>query len=73
MSVFVAVLAGGQPYRYLVAQKLLVKEKGVPIEQRLQNAVWIGPTADVRLTLVSCWPYTSNTYRVIIVAKPAGT
>lgn len=67
------VLAAGQPYRYLVAQKLLVKEKGAPIEQRLQNAVWIGPTADVRLTLVSCWPYTSNTYRVIIVAKPAGT
>src|SRR5512143_201087 len=66
------VLAGGQPYRYVGAQKLLVKEKGVPIEQRLQNAVWIGPTADVRLTLVSCWPYTSNTYRVIIVAKPAG-
>ncbi len=67
------VLAGDRPYRYIVAQKLLVKEKGVPIEQRLQNAVWIGPTADVRLTLVSCWPYTSNTYRVIIVAKPAGT
>ena len=44
------VLAGGQPYRYVVAQKLLVKEKGVPIEQRLQNAVWIGPTAVVRLT-----------------------
>lgn len=67
----VFVLADNQPYRYIVAQKLLVKEKGVPMEQRLQNAVWIGPTADVRLTLVSCWPYTSNTYRVIIVAKPA--
>lgn len=67
----VFVLADNKPYRYIVAQKLLVKERGVPLEQRLQNAVWIGPTADVRLTLVSCWPYTSNTYRVIIVAKPA--
>jgi len=59
-------------YRFVVTQKLLLKEYGVPMEQRLQNAQWIAPTNDTRLTLVSCWPYTSNTYRVIIVATPNG-
>jgi sortase A len=58
-------------YRFVVTQKLLLKEYGVPMEQRLQNAQWIAPTNDTRLTLVSCWPYTSNTHRVIIVATPA--
>jgi len=58
-------------YRYVVKQKLLLKEQGMPIEQRLQNAQWIAPTNDTRLTLVSCWPYASNTHRVIIVATPA--
>ena len=58
-------------YRFVVKQKLLLKEQGMPMEQRLQNAQWIAPTNDTRLTLVSCWPYTSNTHRVIIVATPA--
>lgn len=65
------VFADQKIYRYTVAQKLLVKERGVSMQQRLQNAAWMAPTDDVRLTLISCWPYTSNTHRVIVVAKPA--
>jgi len=57
-------------YRYYVEQKLIVKEKGEPVEVRRQNAEWIAPTNDVRLTLVTCWPYTNNTHRVIVVARP---
>ena len=37
---------------------------------RRANAQWIAPTDDERLTLVTCWPYISNTHRLIIVAKP---
>jgi sortase A len=58
------------PYRYYVEQKLIVKEKGEPVEVRRQNAQWIAPTNDVRVTMVTCWPYTNNTHRVIVVAKP---
>ena len=57
-------------YQYRVEQKLIVKEKGEPVEVRRQNAQWIAATNDVRLTLVTCWPYTNNTHRVIVVAKP---
>ncbi|MCS7259597.1 MAG: sortase [Anaerolineae bacterium] len=66
----VDVYAGDTVYRYYVEQKMIVKEKGEPLEVRQQNARWIGPTDDVRLTLITCWPYTNNTHRVIVVAKP---
>ena len=57
-------------YQYRVEHAFIVQEKGVSEEQRRKNAQWIAPTSDERLTLVSCWPYWSNTHRVIVVAKP---
>ena len=62
----------GQEYRYVVAQRLLVKEKGMPEEIRRENAQWIEPTSDERLTLVSCWPFVKPDYRVVVIAKPWG-
>jgi len=62
----------GQEYRYAVAQRLLVKEKGMPEEIRRENAQWIEPTSDERLTLVSCWPFVKPDYRVVVIAKPWG-
>jgi LPXTG-site transpeptidase (sortase) family protein len=65
------VTADNRVYRYTVTEKMLLPERDMPLDVRIQNAQWIAPTTDDRLTLVSCWPYTSNTHRVIIVAKPA--
>jgi len=65
----VAVYAGGQRFEYRVELKTIVKEKGEPIEVRQRNAEWIASTDDERLTLVTCWPYTNNTHRVIVVAR----
>ena len=62
--------ADNRTYEYTVQQILLLKERDMPLDVRLQNAQWIAPTNDDRLTLISCWPYTSNTHRVIVVAKP---
>jgi sortase A len=67
------IFVGEQVYLYLVKQKVLVKEKDAPLAERIKNAVWIEPTDDVRLTLVSCWPYTTNAYRIIVVAKPVNS
>lgn len=69
----VYVEAEGRIYAYQVALKKIVREIGVPLEQQFENARWIAPTNDIRLTLVSCWPYETNTHRVIIVAVPFGT
>lgn len=60
-----------QEFHYVVTDSFLLPELGVPLEQRYQNAQWIGPTADERLTLVTCWPPTGNAYRLIVIAKPA--
>jgi sortase A len=66
----IVVYADNRAYEYVVQQILLLKERDMPLDVRLQNAQWIAPTQDDRLTLVSCWPYTSNTHRVIVVARP---
>jgi sortase A len=66
----VDIYVGQTVYRYMVTEKYILKEKGMPPEVRQENARWIGPTDDERLTLVTCWPYTNNTHRVVVVAKP---
>lgn len=59
----------GQPHRYVVTQKVLVKEVGVSLETRIKNAQWIYPTQDERLTLITC-ARPGATHRLIVVAKP---
>jgi len=61
---------GSTLYPYEVAETYILKEKGQPLSVRQKNARFIQPTGDERVTLVSCWPYTNNTHRVIVVAKP---
>jgi len=59
-----------QSYDYVVEDKFIVKDKGEPEAVRRENAKWIGPFNEERLTLVTCWPYNSNTHRLIVIAKP---
>ena len=62
---------GSQSREYIVSLLKILPEKGQPIAVRLENAKWIQPTKDERVTLVTCWPYTNNTHRLIVVALPA--
>ena len=57
-------------HAYEITEKEILAERGQPISVRLQNASWIAPTDDERITLITCWPYTDNSHRLIIVAKP---
>lgn len=59
-------------FDYVVAANFIVEEAGVSIEQRRANAQWIGPTADERLTLITCFPPWGNSHRTIVIAKPVG-
>jgi len=61
---------GEQEFHYLVAQRLLFEEKGMPEEIRRENAQWIQPTEEERLTLVSCWPFVKPDHRVVVIARP---
>lgn len=67
----IEVYSAENSYAYVVTQKEVVAEFGQPLSARLENASWIQPGDEEQITLVSCWPYISNTHRVIVVAKPA--
>ena len=66
----VTLHADGRDYPYVVTDRFILPERGMPEEQRRQNAQWIKPTSTERLTLVTCWPYTDNSHRMIVVAHP---
>jgi sortase A len=66
----VTLYEGDQIFKYVVVDKFIVKDKGEPEAIRRENAKWIGPFNEERLTLVTCWPYTNNTHRAIVIAKP---
>jgi LPXTG-site transpeptidase (sortase) family protein len=66
----VYIYTKGKKYTFVIANKMILLERGQPLDVQLENAVWLGRTDDVRLTLVTCWPATSNTHRLILVARP---
>jgi sortase A len=66
----ITLYANDQAFYYKVASRRILPERGQSDEVRRANARWIQPTGDERVTLITCWPYTSNTHRLVIVAKP---
>ncbi len=61
------------PFVYQVTDVLLLQEAGQPLSVRQENARYILPTEDERVTLVTCHPYGSLEYRLIVIARPAET
>jgi LPXTG-site transpeptidase (sortase) family protein len=55
---------------YTIVERVIFPERFARLEQRVENARWILPSEDERLTLITCWPYESNTHRLVLVAKP---
>lgn len=66
----IVVFGQNEEHRYQVTERLILKEKYQDLATRLANARWIQATADERLTLVTCWPYETNTHRLFIIAEP---
>ncbi|MDX1418063.1 MAG: sortase, partial [Candidatus Promineifilaceae bacterium] len=60
----------GVQHIYQVTGRQFLLEQGEPLRNRLKNARWILPTEDERLTLVTCWPNSSNSHRLVVVAHP---
>jgi sortase A len=57
-------------YIYKVVHREYLPEQGEPLKARLRNARWIAPSDDMRLTIVTCWPNSSNSHRLVVVAQP---
>jgi len=61
-----------QTFTYAVTDILILEERGQPLAVRQENARLIADTDDERLTMVTCWPYSDNSHRLIVVAHPTG-
>lgn len=68
----IIVYGGRIRYTYIVVNVMILPERNVDLATRLENARWILPSNDERLTLITCWPAESNTHRLIVVAQPIG-
>ena len=66
----IQVRAGRREITYRITERKLLVEKDQSIEVRTQNAQYIVPGGDDRLTLVTCWPPDNNSHRIIIIARP---
>lgn len=66
----IVVYADSIPHPYTVSETLILREAGQPLEKRIDNAQYILPTDDERLTIVTCHPYGSLRYRLIVIARP---
>jgi len=66
----IVVYADDTPHTYAVTEMLILPEAGQPLEVRVENARYILPTEDERLTLVTCHPYGSLRNRLIVIAHP---
>lgn len=67
---YISVFSQTKQFTYVVSNTLLLEERFQSVETRMDNARWIQRTHDERLTLITCWPYESNTHRVVVVAIP---
>jgi sortase A len=66
----VIIYDSDKPRVFRVTQREILKERGQPLGVRVDNARWIQPSNDERITLVSCWPSSSNSHRLVVVAEP---
>jgi LPXTG-site transpeptidase (sortase) family protein len=65
----ITIFSNDRDYQYIVTDKFLVEERDVSLDQRVQNAAWIAPTQDERLTLVTC-AKPGATHRLIVIGRP---
>lgn len=71
----IILFAGGEQRLYVVRDQVLVHEEGVSPEQQAMNALYIAPTSEETVTLVTCWPDRGPDkfkYRIIVRATPYG-
>ncbi len=67
----VTIINGVASWRYAVERADIFQVAGTSESEQLAQMAYFATTPDERVTLLSCYPFTSNTQRVAVVAKPA--
>jgi LPXTG-site transpeptidase (sortase) family protein len=55
-------------FSYYISEMIYLEEEDQPFSVRAGHAQWLGQTADTRVTLITCWPHSTSTHRLIVVA-----
>jgi sortase A len=66
----IILYSGDEEFNYTVVQTMILEEENQPISVRIENARWLLPSPDERVTLVTCWPQTNFTHRLVVIALP---
>lgn len=57
-------------FHYQVEQKVIIPYVGHEAEANLQIGAMSAPQSSEMVTLISCWPYSTFTSRIVVVAVP---
>lgn len=63
--------SAGKVFEYIVEGMYKMPDRHVSEAQRQRNARFIAPATEPILTLITCWPYSGNTHRIVVVARMA--
>ncbi len=66
----IMVSSGGGEHQYVVTDIIILPYVFASEYRRAQIAALLGQFGDERLTLVTCYPWFTNTHRLIVVAHP---
>ncbi len=69
---FTMYMSDGTTHHYRVDQNIALLEAGVSLAVRVQHALEYtsGNTPDERVTLITCWPYTTYDHRIVVIGHP---
>ncbi len=62
------IAADGRTFNYVVKTVYFFLEKGATLAERQANGRVMDATSEPMLTIITCWPPSSNTHRIVIQA-----
>ena len=66
----IILLTDAGEFHYQVQQKVIIPYVGHEVEANLQIGALSAPQSSEMVTLISCWPYSTFTSRIVVVAVP---
>lgn len=66
----IILLTDAGEFHYLVQEKVIIPYVGHETEANQQIGVLSAPQSSEMVTLISCWPYSTFTNRIVVVAAP---
>jgi sortase A len=66
----ITVTANGAEHEYVVTERIILPYLFASKFRRADITALLGQFGDERLTLITCYPWFTNTHRLILVAHP---